>query len=147
MVQLVNSKIVILGTGGTIAGTAAQAGDNIGYRAAQVGVDQLIRSVASLSSVLGEGNLVTEQVAQVDSKDMGSAVWRELALRCAHWLADTTVKGIVITHGTDTLEETSFLLDLLIDRDIPVIVTAAMRNPATVAPTAMAVSTRGGRIE
>jgi L-asparaginase len=88
MVQLDNSKIVILGTGGTIAGTAAQAGDNIGYRAAQVGVDQLIRSVASLSSVLGEGNLVTEQVAQVDSKDMGFAVWRELALRCAHWLAD-----------------------------------------------------------
>ena len=88
MVQLDNSKIVILGTGGTIAGTAAQAGDNIGYRAAQVGVDQLIRSVASLSLVLGEGNLVTEQVAQVDSKDMGFAVWRELALRCAHWLAD-----------------------------------------------------------
>ena len=85
MVQLDNSKIVILGTGGTIAGTAAQAGDNIGYLAAQVGVDQLIRSVASLSSVLGEGNLVTEQVAQVDSKDMGLPVWQALARPGSTW--------------------------------------------------------------
>ena len=80
MTQPENSKIVILGTGGTIAGTATQAGDNIGYRAAQLGVDQLIRSVGTLSSVLGAGDLVTEQVAQVDSKDMSFPVWRDLAL-------------------------------------------------------------------
>jgi L-asparaginase len=134
MVQPDNSKIVILGTGGTIAGTAAQAGDNIGYRAAQVGVDQLIRSVASLSLVLGEGNLVTEQVAQVDSKDMGFAVWRELALRCAHWLADTTVKGIVITHGTDTLEETAWFLQSVLQPRKPVVLTCAMRPATALAP-------------
>ena len=134
MVQPDNSKIVILGTGGTIAGTAAQAGDNIGYRAAQVGVDQLIRSVASLSSVLGEGNLVTEQVAQVDSKDMGFAVWRELALRCAQWLSDRTVKGIVITHGTDTLEETAWFLQSVLQPRKPVVLTCAMRPATALAP-------------
>ncbi len=134
MVQRDNSKIVILGTGGTIAGTAAQAGDNIGYRAAQVGVDELIRSVASLSSVLGEGDLVTEQVAQVDSKDMSFAVWQSLALRCAHWLADTTVKAIVITHGTDTLEETAWFLQSLLRPAKPVVLTCAMRPATALAP-------------
>jgi len=130
MPQPDNSKIVILGTGGTIAGTAAQAGDNIGYRAAQLGVDQLIRSVGTLSSALGAGDLVTEQVAQVDSKDMSFPVWRELALRCDHWLADPAVRGIVITHGTDTLEETAWFLQSVLQPRKPVVLTCAMR-PAT----------------
>jgi L-asparaginase len=119
-------KIVVLGTGGTIAGTARAAGDNIGYTAAQLGVQDLLAGIAVL-----EGLPITcEQVAQIDSKDMGPGVWRELALRCAHWLAQADVQGLVITHGTDTLEETAYFLQAVLSPRKPVVLTCAMR-PAT----------------
>ncbi len=130
MAQPGSSKIVVLGLGGTIAGTAARAGDNIGYSAAQVGVEQLLEAVQTLPVVLAGRALVTEQVAQVDSKDMSFAVWQDLALRCAHWLSDAAVQGIVITHGTDTLEETAWFLQTVLQPDKPVVLTCAMR-PAT----------------
>ena len=122
-------KIVVLGTGGTIAGTSAQAGDNIGYTAAQVGVEQLLTAVPGLQALAG-GALVAEQVAQIDSKDMDGEVWRTLALRCAHHLNDSEVRGVVITHGTDTLEETAWFLHEVLDAAKPVVLTCAMR-PAT----------------
>ena len=122
-------KIVVLGTGGTIAGTSAQAGDNIGYTAAQVGVEQLLSAVPGLQSAAG-GALVAEQVAQIDSKDMDFALWRAIALRCVHHLSDPQVRGIVITHGTDTLEETAWFLHELLGACKPVVLTCAMR-PAT----------------
>ncbi|PUA97057.1 L-asparaginase [Acidovorax sp. 107] len=122
-------KIVVLGTGGTIAGTSAQAGDNIGYTAAQVGVEQLLNAVPGLQA-LADGGLVAEQVAQIDSKDMDCEVWRTLALRCAHHLNDPEVRGVVITHGTDTLEETAWFLHEVLDARKPVVLTCAMR-PAT----------------
>jgi L-asparaginase len=121
-----DSKVIVLGTGGTIAGTSADAGDNVGYTAAQLGVALLVRAVPALADV----PLEAEQVAQVDSKDMSHAVWRELALRCAHHLAREDVAGIVITHGTDTLEETAAFLALTVATAKPVVLTAAMR-PAT----------------
>lgn len=120
---------MVLGTGGTIAGTAAQAGDNIGYTAAQVGVEQLLAAVPGLAERAG-GALVTEQVAQIDSKDMDCDVWRALALRCAHHLQDPDVRGLVVTHGTDTLEETAWFLHTVLDARKPVVLTCAMR-PAT----------------
>ena len=122
-------KIVVLGTGGTIAGTSAQAGDNIGYTAAQVGVEQLLTAVPGLQALAG-GALVAEQVAQIDSKDLDGEVWRTLALRCAHHLNDSEVRGVVITHGTDTLEETAWFLHEVLDAAKPVVLTCAMR-PAT----------------
>src|SRR5882757_8252790 len=100
------STIVVLGTGGTIAGTSAVVGDNVGYTAAQIGVSQLVQAVPALAAA----RLECEQVAQIDSKDMGFAVWRALALRVAHHLARPDVAGIVVTHGTDTLEETAYFL-------------------------------------
>ncbi|RQO81768.1 asparaginase [Acidovorax sp. FJL06] len=127
--QVSGQKIVVLGTGGTIAGTSAQAGDNIGYTAAQVGVAQLLAAVPGLQALAG-GMLEAEQVAQVDSKDMDDGVWRALALRCAHHLADPDVRGLVITHGTDTLEETAWFLHEVLDVSKPVVLTCAMR-PAT----------------
>jgi L-asparaginase len=120
------SVVVILGTGGTIAGTAAIPADNIGYSAAQIGVAQLVASVAALRRV----RIEAEQVAQVDSKDMGFALWRGLAERVAHHLARVEVAGIVITHGTDTLEETAYFLQRVLAPLKPVVLTAAMR-PAT----------------
>ena len=125
-------KIVVLGTGGTIAGTSAQAGDNIGYTAAQVGVAQLLAAVPGLQAMAG--TLLTEQVAQIDSKDMDGEVWRALALRCAHHLADPDVRGIVITHGTDTLEETAWCLHQVLDARKPVVLTCAMRPATALAP-------------
>jgi L-asparaginase len=118
--------VAVLATGGTIAGTAAQAGDNIGYTAAQLGVQALVDAVPGLQ----EMPLLAEQVAQVDSKDMSFTIWATLAARVAQHLADDGIAGIVITHGTDTLEETAYFLQRLLAPAKPVVLTAAMR-PAT----------------
>jgi len=120
------STVVVLGTGGTIAGTASDAADNVGYTAAQLGVAQLVGAVPMLAG----HPLETEQVAQFDSKDMDFAAWRSLAGRCAHHLAREEVAGIVVTHGTDTLEETAWFLQRVLAPAKPVVLTAAMR-PAT----------------
>ncbi|MDY0745643.1 asparaginase [Paucibacter sp. R3-3] len=118
--------IVILGTGGTIAGTATDAADNVGYTAAQIGVDQLIAAVPQLAS----RRLEHEQVAQLDSKDMDFATWQRIAEAAARHLARPEVSGLVITHGTDTLEETAWFLQRVLAPTKPVVITAAMR-PAT----------------
>jgi L-asparaginase len=123
-------KIVILATGGTIAGRAASAGDNIGYQAGQVGVDELLQGVRAPPGLL----LQAEQVAQIDSKDMDAEVWRALAARCAHWLAQADVRGIVVTHGTDTMEETAFFLQSVLAPAKPVVLTGAMRPATSAAP-------------
>jgi L-asparaginase len=119
-------RTVILGTGGTIAGTADDPADNVGYRAAQIGVAQLVAAVPALAGL----DLEAEQVAQLDSKDMDHATWQRLAQRVAHHLARDEVSGIVITHGTDTLEETAYFLHRVLAPAKPVVLTAAMR-PAT----------------
>jgi L-asparaginase len=119
-------KIVVLGTGGTLAGKAAAVHDNIGYTAAQVGIAELLAGIATLA----QRPIVSEQVAQLDSKDMSFEVWTALAQRCAHWLAQDDVQGIVVTHGTDTLEETAFFLQSVLAPDKPVVLTCAMR-PST----------------
>ncbi len=117
---------VILGTRGTIAGTAASAQDSIGYRAAQLGVRALVAAVPALQGL----RLQTEQVAQVDSKDMSHAVWQALAWRVVAHLARPEVSGVVVTHGTDTLEETAYFLHRVLAPAKPLVLTAAMR-PAT----------------
>ncbi len=124
--QVSDRRIVVLGCGGTIAGRAASAGDNLGYRAGELGVAELIAGVAA-----PEGSVLeAEQVANIDSKDLDLALWCALSRRCAHWLAQPDVGGIVITHGTDTLEETAFFLHAVLAPVKPVVLTGAMR-PAT----------------
>ena len=127
--QVSARKIVVLGTGGTIAGRAPDAQDNLAYAAAQVGVADLLAGVPGLAGL----DLHCEQVAQIDSKDMDFAVWRALAQRCAHWLAQDDVGGIVVTHGTDTMEETAFFLASVLAADRPVVLTGAMRPATSVA--------------
>lgn len=124
--SVAGQKIVILGTGGTIAGRAAQAGDNVGYVAGQVSVGDLIAAVPALAAV----PMDVEQVAQIDSKDMDFAVWQTVLSRLACHLARPEVAGAVITHGTDTLEETAFFLQRVLQPAKPVVLTCAMR-PAT----------------
>ena len=115
--------VVILATGGTIAGTAAAATDTSGYRAGALGVEALIAAVPALA----EHRLESESVAAIDSKDMDVATWQRLAQRAAHHLARPEVAGIVVTHGTDTLEETAYFLQRVLAPSKPVMLTAAMR--------------------
>lgn len=119
-------SIVVLGTGGTIAGAAASAADHVGYKAGQIPVQQLLAGIPALAQV----PVIAEQVAQIDSKDMEQAVWIALATRCRHWLAQADVAGVVVTHGTDTLEETAYFLHRVLAPAKPVVLTCAMR-PAT----------------
>ena len=123
-------KIVILGTGGTIAGTASQSSDHVGYTAAQLGVEQLMAALPGLAQVLAGRSLVMEQVAQIDSKNMCAALWQKLSERCHFWLAQQDVQSVVVTHGTDTLEETAWFLQRVVQPDKSLILTCAMR-PAT----------------
>lgn len=127
-------SVVILGTGGTIAGRATNTSDNIGYTAAQVSASQLVAQVPGLQGV----PLQVEQVVQIDSKDMRFTVWQSLLARVMHYLAQADVQGIVITHGTDTLEETAFFLSAALNGskllNKPVVLTCAMRPATSQAP-------------
>ena len=117
---------VILGTGGTIAGRASRPGDNVGYVAGQVRVEDLLAGVPALQGL----PLEVEQVEQIDSKDMHFGLWKRLLVRLSHHLAREEVSGVVITHGTDTLEETAFFIQMVLRPTKPVVFTCAMR-PAT----------------
>jgi L-asparaginase len=119
-------KVVLLGTGGTIAGTAGSALDATGYRAAERGIDELLAALP----VAGRFDVETEQVAQIDSKDLSIPVWQALVRAVAGHLARPEVAGLVVTHGTDTLEETAYLLQRVLAPAKPVVLSAAMR-PAT----------------
>ncbi|WP_051303502.1 asparaginase [Comamonas composti] len=123
------TRLLILGTGGTIAGRAASRSQGVGYQAGEIGVEMLLDGLPELRS-LARGELAMQQLAQVDSKDMSWSVWRGLLQACARALADPRIKGLVITHGTDTLEETAWLLQHVLAVHKPLVLTCAMR-PAT----------------
>ena len=120
------ANIVILATGGTIAGSA-ETQTQKGYTSGQVGVDVLIGAVPQIEEL---ANVTGEQVSNVGSQDISDAIWLKLAHRINELLAKPTVDGIVITHGTDTIEETAYFLNLVVKSDKPVVLTAAMR-PST----------------
>lgn len=120
-------RVIVLATGGTIAGSSSSAASSARYQAATVPVSALLDAVPALKDV---ARIEAEQVAQVDSKDMSFGLWARLAARVHHWSAQDDVAGIVITHGTDSLEETAMLLHLAGVASVPVVLTAAMR-PAT----------------
>jgi L-asparaginase len=124
--QSPSKTIVVIGTGGTIAGTAERADDNVGYQAAQLLVSELVAAAGPESALVIE----CEQLAQINSKDMTHDVWLEVAERIAALLARDDVGGIVVTHGTDTLEETAYFLHRTLAPAKPVVLTCAMR-PAT----------------
>ncbi|SMF59861.1 L-asparaginase [Trinickia caryophylli] len=118
------ARVAVLATGGTIAGSAADAARTAGYQAGVVGVDKLLAAVPALAAV---ADVSAEQVASIDSKDLDAALWTTLARRIDELAARDDVDGIVVTHGTDTLEETAYLLHLTVKTAKPVVLTAAMR--------------------
>ncbi len=121
-----NARVVVLATGGTIAGAA---GSNVkaGYTSGQVGVDELLAAVPEAKKL---ATLTGEQVSNIGSQDMNDAVWIKLATRLNSLLAQPDVTGVVITHGTDTIEETAYFLNLVVHSNKPVVLTASMR-PST----------------
>jgi L-asparaginase len=118
-------KVVILATGGTIAG-AAETETTAGYQSGQVGVDALLAAVPDLANL---ADCTGEQVANVGSQNMNDEVWLTLAKRINE-LAKTDIAGIAITHGTDTMEETAYFLHLVCHTDKPIVLTGSMR-PST----------------
>ena len=121
-------SLLIIGTGGTIAGVAPSAGSTAGYQAGALPIGQILDSVPGLSGLVPEGRLATEQVFSIPSEQMSGAHWLQLAGRLRAWLSgDEAPDAIVITHGTDTLEETAFFLSLVLPPTRPVLLTGAMR--------------------
>ncbi|WP_225721108.1 asparaginase [Candidatus Vallotiella sp. (ex Adelges kitamiensis)] len=116
--------VAVLATGGTIAGEASDAAQTIGYTSGVVGVDRLLAAVPELDDV---AVIRAEQVARIDSKDLDDALWITLARRVNVLLAQDDIDGLVIVHGTDTLEETAYWLHLTVTSAKPVVLTAAMR--------------------
>ncbi len=116
----------MLATGGTIAGAAA-SDVQAGYTSGQVGVEQLLAAVPQAKKL---ANLKGEQISNIGSQDMNDEVWLKLARRLNELAAMSDVDGIVITHGTDTIEESAYFLNLVVKSRKPVVLTAAMR-PST----------------
>lgn len=117
-------RIVVVATGGTIAGSAASPTDTTGYRAGTSGVDDLL---AAVPEALGLASITGEQFASIDSSDVTDDVLLALARRVDALLASADVDGVVVTHGTDTLEESAYFLHLVLDSRKPVVFTGAMR--------------------
>lgn len=119
-------KVAILATGGTIAGSIDSSVATTGYTAGVLGVDALIKAVPEIQNL---AVISGEQIANIDSKDMTDEIWLKLAKEINR-LLKSNIDGVVITHGTDTMEETAYFLNLTIKSDKPVVLVGAMR-PST----------------
>lgn len=119
-------NIIILATGGTIAGTGEE-GKTTNYQAGNLDIETLVSSVSNIDKI---ANIYGEQIANVDSNDITINHWLTLANKINELSKQDDVDGFVITHGTDTLEETAYFLDLTVKTNKPVVITGAMR-PST----------------
>lgn len=119
-------NIVVFATGGTIAGTG-DSQTSSAYQPAKVGIDEIIKSIPGVEKI---ANVRGEQLMQVSSQNMDAKTWLEIAKKVNEVLAQNSVHGVVITHGTDTLEETAYFLNLVVKSKKPVVLVGAMR-PST----------------
>lgn len=121
-----SGKVVVLATGGTIAGVG-DAGKSAGYKPGSLTAEDLINAVPELAGV---AEIEAIQVCNVNSDDITDSVWIELANKINELSGDPEIEGFVITHGTDTMEETAYFLNLTVKTDKPVVLTGSMR-PST----------------
>src|SRR6187551_432900 len=119
-------RVIILATGGTIAGAGASA-DRAGYTAGKIPIEDLIGAIPTVKKI---ADISGEQISSVGSQDMTIDIWKKLAVRIKQIIKNKEADGIVVTHGTDTQEETAYFLDLVIPSEMPVVLTGSMR-PAT----------------
>ena len=119
-------NIIILATGGTIAGAAA-TGTQAGYKSGAVTIDAMIAAVPGIADM---ANIKGEQISNVGSQDMSFEIMLKLAKRINELMSRGDVDGFVITHGTDTMEETAFFLNLVVKSEKPVVMVGSMR-PST----------------
>lgn len=119
-------RIVLLATGGTIAGTG-EPGKDIGYQSGSLPAEKIAGAVPGLSDI---AEIRTIQVCNLNSDDMTDSIWIDLARRINDLSREPDTDGFVVTHGTDTLEETAYFLNLTVKTEKPVVVTGAM-HPAT----------------
>jgi L-asparaginase len=119
-------NIIILATGGTIAGAAA-TGTQAGYKSGAVTIDAMIAAVPGIADM---ANIKGEQVANVGSQDMSFDIMLKLAKRINELMSRSDIDGFVVTHGTDTMEETAFFLNLVVKGEKPVVMVGSMR-PST----------------
>ena len=116
-------RVIILATGGTIAG-AGTSSDRAGYTAGKIPIDDLIGSIPTVKKI---ATITGEQISSVGSQDMTTDIWKKLAVRINEIISKKEADGIVITHGTDTQEETAYFLDLVVPSQMPVVLTGSMR--------------------
>lgn len=121
-------NVMILATGGTIAGSSNSA-TNSSYSAGQVGIQTMINATPGIKKL---ADVTGEQISNVGSQDMSIEIWIKLATRINELLAKNDVHGIVVTHGTDTQEETAYFLSLVVNSDKPVVLTGAMRSSTSI---------------
>ena len=121
-------NVVILATGGTIAGSSS-SGVKSSYKAGQVNIQTMINAVPGLKDL---ANVTGEQIAIVGAQDMTVEIWLKLANRVNRLLNSEKVDGVVITHGTDTQEETAYFLSLVVKSDKPVVTTGSMRSSTSI---------------
>ena len=122
--QAAKPNVIILATGGTIAGAGASALNSATYAAAKVPVDKLLAGLPELANV---ANVKGEQVLQIASESFTNDNLMKLGKRVSALVKQADVDGIVVTHGTDTLEETAYFLNLVIRTDKPIVVVGSMR--------------------
>ena len=124
-------RIRVVAMGGTIAGAATSTTDTTGYRAGATGVADLLAGIPELATI---ATVTGEQFANIDSSDLTSELLLSLAQHVDSLLASDDVDGLVITHGTDTLEETAYLLHLTARSTKPVVVVGSMRPATALSP-------------
>lgn len=119
-------RVIVLSTGGTIAGQQPNT-DKAGYVSGKIPIEELLKNIPSITQ---KAIVQGEQIASIGSYDMTVDIWIKLARRINEIFAKNEADGIVITHGTDTQEETAYFLNLTVQSEKPVVLTGAMR-PAT----------------
>ena len=121
-----DKRVVVFATGGTIAGVGA-AGKSTGYDSGQLGIEDLLNAVPQMADV---ATIESYQVCNVNSDDISAPIWIDLAKAIQQHAVRPEVDGIVVTHGTDTMDETAYFLNLVVKTDKPVVLTGSMR-PST----------------